>query len=165
MSAPPSGLDDDERLAYEIVALLRGGNAHVSAERALAGVPPERVNDRVDGLPHSLWDLLWHLHATQADLLDFCVNPSYRERAWPDAYWPADEAADGDWERVRADVLVDLERLVRLVQPRGDLMAELPHAPGYTLLRELLLAADHTSHHLGQVVSLRRQLGLWPPDA
>ena len=44
----------------------------------------------------------------------------------------------------------------------ADLFAELPWAPGYTPLRELLLAADHNGYHLGQVVALRRRLGLWP---
>ena len=46
----------------------------------------------------------------------------------------------------------------------ASLFAELPHAPGYTLLRQAMLAADHTAYHLGQIVALRRQLGLWPPD-
>lgn len=164
MPAPPSGLDADARLRHELVGLLRGGNAHVPTEHALAGVPPDRANERADGMPHSLWDLLWHLHYTQADILDFCQNADYHERAWPDSYWPDGEAGGGDWERVRADFLADLERLVRLAET-GDLTAELPHAPGYTLLREVLLAADHTGHHAGQIVSLRRALGLWPPDA
>jgi hypothetical protein len=30
------------------------------------------------------------------------------------------------------------------------------------LLREVLLAIDHNSYHLGQLVSLRKELGAWP---
>jgi hypothetical protein len=32
---------------------------------------------------------------------------------------------------------------------------------GQTLLREGLLAADHTSYHLGQLILVRRALGAW----
>ncbi len=32
----------------------------------------------------------------------------------------------------------------------------------HTYLRAILLTADHTSYHVGQLVSLRRALGLWP---
>jgi len=29
-------------------------------------------------------------------------------------------------------------------------------------LREVLLAADHTAYHLGQLVLVRKSLGAWP---
>ncbi|MBA2528334.1 MAG: DinB family protein, partial [Pyrinomonadaceae bacterium] len=31
-----------------------------------------------------------------------------------------------------------------------------------TYLRELLLVADHTAYHLGELVVVRRALGAWP---
>jgi uncharacterized damage-inducible protein DinB len=42
-----------------------------------------------------------------------------------------------------------------------DLFAGNPHGTGQTYLRELLLVADHTSYHLGQMVAVRRALRLW----
>lgn len=172
MPSPPSGLDvadpasrgADARLRAEIVALLRGGNAHVTTEAAIDGLPPDRVNDRPDGRPHSLWDLVYHLWFTQHDILVFCLNPDYAERAWPDDYWPTAEATLASWADTTQALRSDRDRLIGLAET-GDLTAELGHAPGYTLLRELLLAADHTAYHVGQIVSLRRRLGLWPPSA
>lgn len=161
---PPSGLDADARLRAELVALLRGGQAHAGLH-ALDGVPPDRAAERPDGAPHTLGELLWHLWFTQRDILAFCLDettdgaPGYREAAWPDAYWPSEPV---DWDATRERFLADLDRLVGLAET-ADLAAELPHAPGYTVLRELLLAADHNAHHLGQVIALRRHLGLWPP--
>ena len=142
--------------------LLRGRQAHVGTAEALRGVPSDRVNDRVDGLPHSLWDLLEHLRIAQADILEFATDAGYEAKAWPADYWPDAEAAPGDWDAALAGFLSDLDTLAGLAET-GDLYAELGHAPGYTLLRQVMLAADHNSHHLGQVVQLRRQLGLWPP--
>ena len=71
MPRPDSGLDPDARLRAELVALLRGGNAHVSPLAALAEVPPEAVNTSALGLEHTLWDLLYHLWFAQRDILDF----------------------------------------------------------------------------------------------
>ncbi|MGA2350201.1 MAG: hypothetical protein ABSF70_07205 [Terracidiphilus sp.] len=42
-----------------------------------------------------------------------------------------------------------------------DLFAKIPHGDGQTILKEALVAADHTSYHLGQLVLLRRILGAW----
>ena len=158
---PPTGLDPDVRLRHELVALLRGRQAHVDAQAALSDVPTDRVNDRVDGWDHSLWDLLEHLRLTQADILEF-ARGDYQDKDWPADYWPQRDASADDWPEARAGFFDDLDALVHLAET-ADLTAELAHAPGYTVLRQLLLAADHTSHHLGQIIALRRLLGLWPP--
>jgi hypothetical protein len=42
-----------------------------------------------------------------------------------------------------------------------DLGAHIPHGDGLTYLRELLLAADHSAYHLGELVVVRRLLGAW----
>ena len=47
------------------------------------------------------------------------------------------------------------------LDPKIDLVARIPHGTGQTYLRELLLVADHTSYHLGQMVVVRRALGIW----
>lgn len=162
MPKPQTGLDPDARLRTECAALLRGGNAHTDAHTVLDGIPFERVNERPDGLPYALWELVYHLWFTQHDILVFCLNPDYAPHDWPDAYWPTIEATPASWADTRQAFLGDLEKLVRLVEsPETDLFAELDHAPGYTLLREVLLAADHNAHHLGEVIVVRRLLGLW----
>lgn len=164
MPTPPAGLAPDARLRHELVALLRGGNAHVSTLAALADVPAEAINKRPPGFEHSLWDLMHHLRFAQRDILDFSRGPDYREATWPDDYWPDHEGTADDWRQSREAFEADLEALVGLAET-GDLLAEFEHAPGYTLLREILLAADHNAHHLGQVIDLRRALGIWPPDS
>ena len=42
-----------------------------------------------------------------------------------------------------------------------DLSAKIPHGSGQTVLRELLLVADHTAYHVGQIVLIRQLLGIW----
>jgi len=43
-----------------------------------------------------------------------------------------------------------------------DLTSKIPHGKGQTYLRTILLAVDHASYHVGQIVSVRRLLGAWP---
>lgn len=120
------------------------------------------MNRTPDGFEHSLWDLLYHLWFAQRDILEFCRDRDYQPHEWPDAYWPDHEGTADDWGQTLTAFSLDLAVLVRFAE-EGDLTAEFAHAPGYTLLREVLLAADHNAHHLGQVIDLRRALGLWPP--
>ncbi len=49
-----------------------------------------------------------------------------------------------------------------LGDPAVDLLAPIAHGQGQTILREALLVADHNSHHLGQLIMLRRLSGTWP---
>ena len=57
----------------------------------------------------------------------------------------------------------DREALKRLaLDPDVNLSATVPAGDGQTYLRELLLAADHTAYHLGELVVVRRALGAWP---
>ncbi len=48
-----------------------------------------------------------------------------------------------------------------VADPATDILAPLPHDPETSLLHELLLLADHTAYHLGQLLVLRRLIGAW----
>lgn len=159
--------DKDAALRQHLVELLRGEHAHVGLEPALRNVPPRLRGARPDGVEHSLWQLLEHLRLGQWDILEFSRDPAHVSPPWPDGYWPAGGAEPpeaGAWDRAVAALLADLAAIERLVaDPATDLLAPFPHGKGQTLLREAMLAADHNSYHLGQIVALRRLLGDWPP--
>ncbi len=56
--------------------------------------------------------------------------------------------------------------MVRLVKdPANDLLEPFPWGEGQNLLREALLVADHNSHHLGELIVIRRLLDTWPAIA
>ena len=151
-------------LRTHLVKLLDWHDAHVDLPRVVDGVPPALRGRVPAGAPHSLWQLVEHLRLAQHDILDFCINPEYRELRWPDDYWPADpEPPDGDaWDASLAACARDLDAVKKLVQdPALDLFATIPHGSGQTWLREILLIADHTAYHVGQMVLVRRLLGEW----
>lgn len=155
-------MDTDRMLREHIVKLLRGGSAHATFEQAMAGFPPEQINEKPQHLPYSAWELLEHLRIAQWDILEFMVNPHYQEPTWPADYWPAEPGSREAWQRSLEAFGDDLETICALaLDPKTDLYAKIPHGSGQTYLREFLLVADHNAYHLGQMVMLRRLLGAW----
>jgi hypothetical protein len=61
------------------------------------------------------------------------------------------------------DFRKDLAEFIGLIRdPERDIYKKLPWGTGQSLLREALLLADHNSYHLGELVLVRRLLGIWP---
>jgi hypothetical protein len=66
------------------------------------------------------------------------------------------------WTKSIASYRHDRKALQRLAgSAKIDLFAAIPHGGGQTYLRELLLVADHNAYHIGQIVALRKQIGIW----
>lgn len=139
----------------------------MSFENAVAHFPLEHINTQPPNVPYTFWHLLEHLRVCQRDILDFCVLPpqDYLWLKFPADLWPKPEAkADAViWEMTIQSFLADRTALVALVQnPATDLFALLPHGEPYTVLREILVTADHNAYHVGELAILRQTLGLWP---
>jgi uncharacterized damage-inducible protein DinB len=140
--------------------------ARVGLEKAADGIPPDKRGARAAGFEHSPWQLLEHIRIANEDILDFCVNPQYvHNRKWPDDYWPKDPAPPDveAWSGALASYASTLDELKRLVRDVDDLTAKVPTGKAnHTYLRAILLIIDHTSYHVGQLVAVRRALGVWP---
>ena len=79
-------------LRKTLAELLRMKGAHVSLRDAVSDFPPALRGVKPPGAPHTAWQLLEHMRLAQEDILDFSRNPKYKERAFPDDYWPRTEA-------------------------------------------------------------------------
>jgi len=152
-------------LRNELISLLEGKNAHPDMNRCVKDFPQEFIHQTVEGIPYSPWQLLEHIRLAQWDILEFMVNPDHVSPEFPDGYWPDPERIFSwkEWQVTLRGIQEDLERVKKMVRdPDIDLLGEIPHAPGYTYLREVLLVADHNAFHLGGLVILRRLMGIWP---
>jgi hypothetical protein len=151
----------DALLRTHVDNLLRMEGAHLSFEAAVAGFPVSLRGAKPHGAPHSAWELLEHMRIAQEDILDFSRNPAYRDKTFPDDYWPAavEPPSEEAWEQSVNHFQADLESMRELIAGApNDLFARIPHGTGQTLLREALLVADHNAYHLGQLVFLRKLL-------
>lgn len=147
-----------------VARLLDWEDAHAGFEKVVGGLRIDLRGKTPPGLPYSPWQLLEHLRIAQEDILQFCIDPAYRERNWPDDYWPTNPTPPSvsAWDESIARFRKDREALKQLaLNPNIDLMGKVPSGTDHTYLRELLLVADHTAYHLGELVVVRRALGAW----
>jgi hypothetical protein len=149
-----------------VASSLGWEEGHASVESAAKNLAPALRGERPTGYPHSPWELIEHIRITQSDLLDFCQNPDYvEELEWPRDYWPASPKPPSSdaWDNSIAGYKRDREAFARFTTETDlDLTAKIPRGKGQTYLRTILLAVDHASYHVGQLVGVRRLLGAWP---
>lgn len=156
----------DQPLRKQVITLLESSEAHLNFDDAVTGFAPEQRGVRPPGAAHTAWQLVEHLRICQWDILEFSRNPKHVSPAWPDGYWPTSDAPPNDeaWTRSIAAFHRDLRAMCKLVADgQRDLFARVNHPEAqakHTLLREALLLADHNAYHLGQLVLLRRLLGV-----
>jgi hypothetical protein len=150
----------------QLLAFLKGGNAHAGFDEVIKDFPAEKRGVKPTGLPYSAWQLLEHIRIAQHDILRFSKNydGKYESPKWPDGYWPKspeppnEKAWDDSVRRFKADQK-EFEEL--LVDPKSNLELSFPWGEGQNLLREAMLIADHNAYHLGEIVAVRRILGIW----
>jgi len=157
---------DETGLRNHLSRALAWEEARVGFAKAVAGIPAGKRGARAAGFEHSAWQLIEHIRIAQDDILDFCVNAKYEHTmTWPDDYWPkAPEPPDAKaWDESLAGYARGLEQMQNVARDTPDLTALVPTGKdSQTYLRAILLVIDHTSYHLGQLVALRRALGIWP---
>ena len=151
---------EDASLREHLALALSWSSAHLNLEDAVKGLPAPLRGKRPRGFAHSPWELLEHIRLAQRDLLDFCRDPDYVEGDWPDAYWPKTPAPPSPraWKKSLEAIAADREAFQAFVKTTPDLFAEIPGHKGKTILRSVLLAIDHTSYHVGQIVMARNLL-------
>jgi hypothetical protein len=157
-------MSDEKAIRDLLSRSLAWEDAHVGFETAVAKIPQDLRGKRPAGAPHSPWEILEHLRRAQHDILDFCHNPNYQELEWPADYWPPtpEPPEPGAWDESIAQFLEDRKALQALaVDSNTSLNAKIPHGSGQTYGREVVLVADHNAYHIGELVLVRRLLGIW----
>jgi hypothetical protein len=151
-------------LRKHLAFLLTKGGAHATFEEAVKDVPAAARGKVPEGAAHSLWDLMEHMRIAQGDILQFSTDAKYKSPKFPKGYWPKTSAQPNTkaWDKCIKDFLADRDAMVKLIEKKStDLFAEIPHGEGQTLLREVMLVADHNSYTVGEIVITRRLLGVW----
>jgi len=151
-------------LISNLIHLLKKGNAHVSLEDALKGIPFDLINKVPEGLPYSIWQIAEHIRIAQWDILEFSRNAKHVSPEWPKGYWPASSSVANkhDWEKCVSQIINDRESFIELIQNAGEeLFKPFPYGNEQTLLRETLVLADHNSYHTAEIIVIRRLLKNW----
>lgn len=150
--------------------LLNGEGSHLGPAAILDGLSPEQAFAKPHGLPHSIADLVAHMHFWQK-WFNACLATGFTPPPASAADgWPA--VGPGQWEVLREGFLQSIEDAKRLIAESDSLGecllppgVEIPPLMKETLGSGILHAAVHSSHHLGQIITIRQLLGAWPPAA
>jgi uncharacterized damage-inducible protein DinB len=136
----------------------------------LEGLSEEQAAARPHGVPHSIAEVVGHMWYWQ-DLFNRCALegfrgvPEHAEGGWP-------KVAPGEWDAMRDRFFATVE-LTQQLAANCDRLDEkllpedspLPFLKRETIGSGLLHGVVHSSHHLGQIITLRQLMGLWPPKA
>jgi hypothetical protein len=155
-------MKDDKALRDLLRSLLDWDGAHVRFDDAVKDFPRELRGIRPDGGPHSPWELLEHLRIALTDILEFSLDAAHVSPEFPSGYWPSTSAPPTEtaWDESADAYRASLREFGELAADGAiDLFATIPHGTGQTVLREILLAADHNAYHVGQLMMVRRILG------
>lgn len=131
-------------------------------ERLLSGLTLQQVISRPHGMPHSIYEELWHATAWQRIVvgrLEVGGEASMGGEPGFPAEVPDREEA---WKDLVDEFLAGSEKAVVWALSPGALERELD--PGVTVADELNSLAVHNAYHSGKIVALRQMIGAWPPS-
>ncbi|HEX7961845.1 MAG TPA: DinB family protein, partial [Terriglobales bacterium] len=85
-----------QELKKHLLNLLDAEGAHINFDDALKGFPAKLRGKKIDGAPHTAWQLLEHMRIAQWDILEFSRDAKHVSPNWPEGYWPQSEAPPSD---------------------------------------------------------------------
>jgi len=148
--------------------LIRGRGAHADPLGAVADLTAEEAGRLAPGLPHSVWQLVRHL-SYWMDVELRAIEGAEQTVERSDSDWPADPAPADEvgWRHDLVFFRLQLDQLATLAEARASTLARIVHHPEEThpdtVEGVLWQLVAHNSYHTGQIVDVRRAIGLWPP--
>lgn len=139
----------------------------MSFDEAVENFPLEFINTKPPNVAYTPYQLLEHIRRTQADLLEYITNSDYTDKDWPKDYWPEKnkKASAREWRETIERSKKDQATLKKIVQDNKiNLFQIVGGNPDHTIFREIILAGDHNSYHLGEFATWRDIMKTWPKD-
>lgn len=142
---------------------LTGRGAHVLTAEALDGLDWTLTGRQVEGLQHTVFQIVGHLVYWQRFSLAWIdgekpPTPARAADSWPGSAAPTDEA---EW----IETVAAFRQGLAAFEQRVDSVDLSARRGPKTILEIVQLIASHNSYHIGQIVDLRRSLGSWPPPS
>jgi uncharacterized damage-inducible protein DinB len=152
-------------MASRIAEAIIGKGAHVPPDAALEDLTPTLARRRPDAALATVWEQLAHIVYWQDFTLAILEGkePKVPLRAadgWP-AMPPAESAA-AEWKKLLSRFRRGASRLDSIARTKS-LTARVRRGSRSTFGSMILVIGNHNSYHFGQIVSLRKMMGKWPP--
>jgi len=155
-----------------LTELFRGKGAHVDPLACVEDVPAELAARHMEGFPHSIADLVFHMNYWMSYELkrirgEKSTYPEHNSESFP--------TAPQNWDQLKGDLSWFLSEFERLAQSTSEEMnRQVDSSPAAleqqssrlnSLEAVLWQMVAHNSYHTGQIATIRRALNAWPPKA
>jgi uncharacterized damage-inducible protein DinB len=142
-----------------IEKLIEEWSSFTPASRALDDLSPEQAVTKLNGWPHAIAEIVAHMLFWQRH--DFATIETGSDPEVPaGADWPA--VTEVDWPRLKDEFLNALEQSREMARDPEQL-ERLILNDSFTVSARMVWFTGHNAYHLGQIVTLRRIMGAWPP--
>ena len=154
-----------KQLIKVIINGLHGKNTHIQPKKAIDGLNPENARKKPDDSNHSCWELLHHIVIWQEAIFEAIEG---KEIDWEEVSknhnWPSDEyvSNDSNYPNLVDKFLQGLFKTEELVNS-ADLHKPMPAWSDAPVIQAFMVLLQHNSYHLGQIITTRKNLGLWNP--
>ena len=143
---------------------LSATGVHIEPSRIFDSLDWETSGRRIDGLPHSIFQIANHLIYWQDVFLSglaetSMTGPAHASDSWPGEVEPASEQ---QWVQTVDRFRAGLEKAHEAVLAE-DPLGSIPAHEATKRISVLNSIALHNSYHVGQVALIRQLLGSWPP--
>jgi uncharacterized damage-inducible protein DinB len=144
--------------------VLVGKAAFAKPENIIRDIPLGFATVRPHGLPHSLYEELWHVYYWLRFSLADIRGEKPKLPAHSAEFFPTDSETLSEiaWQKLVDDVLENLNLAAALAADEAELTRTFRE--GKSVRDELAIIAAHNAYHLGRMVTLRQLLGIWSPE-
>ncbi len=154
---------ESDQIVPMILRGIKGKNTHLPPEKALEGLTPEIARMRPQNDYHSCWELLHHAVVWQEAIFEAILGKDVDWQAISEKdNWPGEEylADDSNFVNLIEKFTQGLKKAEELAKSM-DLTKSMPAWGDAPVLQAYFVLLQHNSYHLGQIVAVRKMLGIW----
>jgi uncharacterized damage-inducible protein DinB len=156
----------------ELAQALTAESAYAAPAHILQALPEDLAHRSLSGVPHTIYQELWHLVFWQQITLDWIAGVETPFPAKPSDPFPTKQQTIEPWPELCQRFLKGADQAAAVAANPADLGRTIrcPSRPGQpvrlmTVQDQLISLAAHNAYHLGRIVLLRQFLGAWPPPS
>lgn len=142
---------------------LHGKGAHRDLTDLLPRIFSQDARRRISQFPHSCWEILHHIYVWQAGIVQ-ALNG--KEVDWHklenEDNWPTPDQMEKDeqWDVLVQKFIKSLKEMESAIE-KVNLLEKTSSFGNMTGIQAVLSIIEHNSYHMGQMVVLLKELGLF----
>ena len=151
-----------EQVVTGLVDGLYGRNTHLDPKKVVKGLTPANAKKKLNDDSHSCWELIHHIKIWQKAIIqsikgkDVDWKEISKRYNWPSSEYLSDDQNFINLVKMFEGGLMEAEELIKTT----DLHKPMPAWGNAPVIRAFIVLLQHNSYHYGQIVAIRKNLGI-----